>query len=109
VSGGNEGEAPISLRLRFDGRVHSLTVIKKAAYRFLDRLTVAITQDGEDWACELSFLDAVSVGEAQKLGQALRAEVLDQDLREIIAAETEAVRNTVLAVAFSRTGLQASE
>jgi His-Xaa-Ser system protein HxsD len=109
MSGGNEGEAPTSLRLRFDARVHSLTVIKKAAYRFLDRFTVAITREGEDWACELSFLNPVSASDAQKLGQALQAEVLDQDLREIIAAETESVRNAVLAVAFSRTGLQAGE
>jgi His-Xaa-Ser system protein HxsD len=109
MSVGSEGEAPSSLRLRFDARVHSLTVIKKAAYRFLDRFTVAITRDGENWGCELSFLNAISAGEAQKLGQALQAEVLDQDLREIIAAETEAVRNAVLAVAFSRTGLQAGE
>jgi His-Xaa-Ser system protein HxsD len=109
MSGGNEGEAPISLRLRFDARVHSLTVIKKAAYRFLDRFAVAIARDGEDWACELSFLNAVSASEAQKFGQALQVEVLDQDLREIISVETEAVRNAVLAVAFSRTGLQAGE
>ena len=39
----------------------------------------------------------------------LRAEVLDQDLRASIARETEPVRNAILALAFSRTGLQESE
>jgi hypothetical protein len=35
--------------------------------------------------------------------------VLDQDLRASIARETEPVRNAVLALAFSRTGLQENE
>lgn len=109
MSLGNDGEAPNSARLRVDARVHSLTTVKKAAYRFLDRFTVSITQDGEDWLCQLTFLSPTSAEEAQVQCRALQAEMLDQDLREIIASETEAVRNTVLAVAFSRTGLQAGE
>lgn len=40
---------------------------------------------------------------------AFRNEVLDQDLRSIIAKETEAIRNAVLAFAFSKTGLQDGE
>ena len=40
---------------------------------------------------------------------AFKNEVLDQDLRSIIAKETEATRNAVLAFALSKTGLQGSE
>jgi His-Xaa-Ser system protein HxsD len=39
----------------------------------------------------------------------LRCEVLDQVLRERIRAETADVRNLVLALAFSRTGLAESD
>jgi DNA-binding FrmR family transcriptional regulator len=46
---------------------------------------------------------------AEKAVRELQAEVLDQDLRATISRETEPMRNAILALAFSRTGLQGSE
>ena len=45
----------------------------------------------------------------QRIVAAFRNEVLDQDLRAVIAKQTEATRNAVLAFALSKTGLQGGE
>jgi His-Xaa-Ser system protein HxsD len=96
-------------RVKFDARIYALPVIKKAAYRFLKTFVTEISQEGETWVCTLSFAHAADAEGMERAERDLRAEVLDQDLRASIARETEAVRNAVLALAFSRTGLQGSE
>lgn len=97
-------EAPI--RVTFDSRVYALTVIKKAAYRFLDVFACDIRQEGDDWVCLLAFRAGGSDTDIAAAVAELKAEVLDQDLRASVARETEGVRATILALAFSRTGLQ---
>ena len=57
----------------------------------------------------LSFSPDVTQDEKAALQREFRNEVLDQDLREVIGAETAGVRNAVLAYAFSRTGLQGGD
>ena len=106
-SGG--GNAPASTRVTFDARVHALPIIKKAAYRFLNNFDSEITQEGDTWVCTLKFAAPASSDAIERAERELRAEVLDQDLRASIARETEPVRNAILALAFSRTGLQGSE
>jgi His-Xaa-Ser system protein HxsD len=60
--------------------------------------------------CILHFLSEPKDEEQnQRLVGAFRNEVLDQDLRAVIAKETEATRNIVLAFALSKTGLQGGE
>lgn len=95
--------------IRFDGRVYALTTVKKAAYRFLKIFTTDIAQEGDDWVCTLNFSKDVDRAEAERAVLELQAEVLDQDLRALIGRETEPMRNAILALAFSRTGLQDSE
>lgn len=92
-------------RVSFDARVYALPAIKKAAYRFLKSFDTEITQKGETWVCILRFNQPCDVAAIERAERELRAEVLDQDLRVSIARETEPVRNAVLALAFSRTGL----
>jgi His-Xaa-Ser system protein HxsD len=96
-------------RVSFDTRVYALPAIKKAAYRFLKSFDTEIAQEGDSWVCTLRFAQSVDVEATERAELELRAEVLDQDLRASIARETEPVRNAVLALAFSRTGLQGSE
>ncbi len=87
----------------FDSRAHSLSAVKKAAYRLLGRATIDVRLDGDSISCRVS----AAVGEdPATVSRDLRDEVLDQGLREEIAAETAPVRNAILAHAFSRTGLQ---
>jgi His-Xaa-Ser system protein HxsD len=95
--------------MSFDARVYALPAIKKAAYRLLKRFDTEIVQDGDAWVCILSFAQPADTEAIERAERDLRAEVLDQDLRASIARETEPVRNAVLALAFSRTGLQGSE
>jgi His-Xaa-Ser system protein HxsD len=86
-----------------------LPAIKKAAYRFLKSFDTEITQEGDSWVCRVRFSAPANAEAMERAERELRAEVLDQDLRESIARETEPVRNAVLAMAFARTGLQGSE
>lgn len=97
------------MQLRFDARVYALPTIKKAAYRFLKTFTTDIAQEGDAWVCTLAFTSSPDSDAIERAKRELQAEVLDQDLRATVARETEPVRNTILALAFSRTGLQGSE
>jgi His-Xaa-Ser system protein HxsD len=95
--------------VRFDARIYQLTTLKKAAYRFLKEFVTEITQDDDEWACILHFPAPMPAQDIECAVRNLQAEVLDQDLRATVARESEHVRNAVLALAFSRTGLQGSE
>lgn len=98
-----------SLTLTFDGQVYSLNAVKQAAYRYLREFTTDISTEGELIQCSLTFTPPVTEGEGQRLANELKKEVLDQDLRERLKAETESVRNVILAHAFSKTGLISNE
>jgi His-Xaa-Ser system protein HxsD len=99
-----------SRTLVFSAQVYSVETIKKAAYRFSDVLSIDIVPRVDDIECILHFLsDPKDEEQIDRILAAFKNEVLDQDLRAIIARETEATRNAVLAFALSKTGLQASE
>jgi His-Xaa-Ser system protein HxsD len=101
--------APARVRVSFDAQVYPLPVLKKAAYRYLKSFTTEIAQEGNAWVCTLTFTTPVGEDAVERAKQELQAEVLDQDLRATIARETEPVRNAILALAFSRTGIQENE
>lgn len=87
--------------LRIDLAVYRLAAVKKAAYRFSNFATAAIELDGGHAVVVLT-----QAGEhAGDLQQAFLREVLDQELREVVADETAPVRNLILAQVFSRTNL----
>ena len=102
-------DALTTVQVKFDARVYGLAAIKKAAYRYLKSFSTEIVQEGDAWVCTLTFPTAVDAKVAAHAEQELRTEVLDQDLRHSISRETEPLRNAILALAFSRTGLQGSE
>lgn len=93
------------MKLEIDEQIYCLEVVQKAAYRFIDRLTILINRDGDKLICEIS-----TVGGSQEQFEAnianFKRELLDQQLRKQIKDETEPARNLILAYAFSRTGLQ---
>jgi His-Xaa-Ser system protein HxsD len=78
--------------------------IKRAAYRFVDRLTIEIEPHADEIICKLRP-NAANLSPAA-LEVEFRNEVLDQDLRIQIGQETEPLRNLILSLAFSKTGLQ---
>lgn len=94
------GAAPVSVRV--DLSVYRLSAVKKAAYRFSGAATATIAvNDGH----AVVSLTATQVGPTTDLDQAFLREVLDQELRELVADETAQVRNLILAQVFSRTNL----
>ncbi|WP_287321258.1 hypothetical protein [Mesorhizobium sp.] len=90
----------------FDLSVFSLDCIKRAAYRMTAKASVDISTEAGNIVCVLHFTKPVTWEQAAKAVEGLRLEVLDQDLRSVVAAETATLRNTILALAFSRSGLQ---
>jgi len=97
------GDDPATTEVVFDARLHSLLAIKKAAYRLLGRATIGVQLEGDSISCQISPAPDEDIA---VLARDFRNEVLDQDLRDEIAAETAPLRNAILAHVFSKTGLQ---
>ncbi len=91
----------------FDLAAYSVDAIQRAAYRLSDRASCEVVVGETAIEVELTPLTADS--DASLLLAELRSEALDQVLRERIREETADVRNLVLALAFSRTGLIESD
>ena len=92
-------------QLCFDRSVYSLEAVQKTAYRFIDRLAVLISQDESSIRCDITINEKLR-GESSALIADFQKEVLDQQLRLKIKAETEQTRNLILSLAFSKSGLQ---
>lgn len=92
--------------VKVSSKVYCLEVLKKAAYRFLDRGIVTLTPRGESVDCVIRFSTPKNPEDAKRIADEFLAEIIDQDLRRIVGDETATIRNAVLAYAFSRTGLQ---
>lgn len=91
--------------MTFEKSVASLDSLKKAAYRFIDQFSVEFLPGESSVLCVLRFNPNTSEESANLTVEDFRKEVLDQDLRASIKAETEPVRNLILAHAFAKTGL----
>ncbi|MBF5043309.1 His-Xaa-Ser system protein HxsD [Aggregicoccus sp. 17bor-14] len=89
--------------VEFDRRVYRLEAVKKAAYRLSAQCVSQIELGSGDEV--YVTLTLKQPGSLDDLVVAFRTEVLDQELREVVAKETEAVRNLILAQAFSKTAL----
>ena len=98
-----------ALSVSFDSKVFSLGAVKKAAYRYLHAFATDISIVDGQMTCVLTFSSPTTEEEGVRLVNELKKEVLDQDLRERLQSETEAVRNVILAHAFSKTGLISDE
>jgi His-Xaa-Ser system protein HxsD len=82
-----------------------IEAIKRAAYRFSDRVSVEITEGPTGLRCRLRPLQCKAPGNLNDIAQEFRNEALDQDLRLKISRETEGYRNLILSLAFSKTPL----
>ena len=93
-----------SFELSFDTRVYRLTALKKAAYRFGDRCHIHL-YPGPDTQVTVTLRAKDPQLNLLRLAGEYQNEVLDQDLREIVAEETAGICNLLLAQAFSATNL----
>lgn len=97
------------VRLTFDERVYSIEAIQKAAYRFIHLFVIDMSLSEGSILCILTATQKHSPDGLEHSINEFKKEVLDQHLRLKIKAETESVRNLVLGIAFSNSGLLASE
>jgi His-Xaa-Ser system protein HxsD len=94
--------------ISFDRGSHSVDAIQRAAYKFSDRLSIDLRSEGDGFECMVTMLTD-DEARANEILHEFKNEVLDQVLRERIRNETEATRNAILALAFSKTSLVAQE
>ncbi|MBK8217591.1 MAG: His-Xaa-Ser system protein HxsD [Myxococcales bacterium] len=94
------------LRCDVDTAVYRVAAVQKAAYKLAALATIHIAERGPE-KLTLTFMFAEPKGEeaARSVGRRFLEELLDQELREAVRAQTEPLRMLVLAHAFSRTGL----
>lgn len=108
-AGGKDEELVPSTSTEFAAEVFDLNSIKKAAYRICDIAAVDIEPREGKILCTLRFHQPQKRAEAERTVNDFKIEVLDQNLRSVVTSETEAVRNAILAYAFSKTGMQGVE
>jgi His-Xaa-Ser system protein HxsD len=96
------------VEVRFSLAIFDINTVKKAAYRMSGRCAIDFSCESDELVCILRPLETRTDGASElgDLANAFRIEVLDQDLRRLVADETSSMRNAILAYAFSRTGLQ---
>ena len=94
----------INMHLELDENSYCLEAVQKSAYRFIDKLTILISTRDDTIICDIEMNDGSEIN--QKILNAFKRELLDQQLRLTIKKETEHQRNLILAYAFSKTGLQ---
>lgn len=86
-----------------DGKVYRLSAVKKAAYKFGDRCHVHLT--AEDSRTKVILKARKKLENVDHLAGEFCNEVLDQELREVVADETSNIRDLLIAQAFSKTSL----
>lgn len=90
--------------ITFDAECYSLDAVERALYRLSDRLSADVAVGQEAIRCTL-YLATDDREQVAAAISDLRNEVLDETLRARIRDETKEVRNLILALAFSNTGL----
>jgi His-Xaa-Ser system protein HxsD len=90
----------------FAEQLFKIDSVKKAAYRFSDRLSFEFLIVDGGLQVIVTPLGTVDASELGKIISKFEVEVLDNDLRLQIAEDTAPIRNAILAYAFSKTGLQ---
>ena len=92
-------------KVDFESTAYSITAIQKAAYRCSRFITIDIKLENEKITCELQQLHGCSNDDYIAAVEEFQKNALDYALREKISRDTEAVRNMILGLAFSRSGL----
>lgn len=85
--------------ITFDTNVFSLDTVKRALYRFTDKLSFDIEMESN--LITVTYQSKANEDWVTKI----KNEVLDQDLRDTLTKETTNVRTLILANAFSNSGL----
>ena len=96
--------SPLGLVVDLDCAVYRLSAVKKASYKFGDRFHIKIETLPNGWA-RVTLKAKVGTVEPVLAAGEFCNEVLDQELREVVANETATIRDLLLAHAFCATDL----
>lgn len=91
--------------LTFDERLYDVQALQKAAYRSMNSLTVDIKSSDGQFICALSSNIGIEEPAYLFAVQEFKKDVLDYQLRHRLNAETLPIKNLILGLAFSKTGL----
>jgi His-Xaa-Ser system protein HxsD len=94
--------------MEVDLGVYGLTALLKVADKFTDRCFVHLHKRSEH-IVEVRFKSKNPLVSLDSIAGEFGNEILDQRLREIVARESEPVRNLIFAHALSRVGFVTSE
>ena len=94
--------------LMLDTSIYCLEAIKKTAYKFANQTSIVIAP-GADSSISVffNFAGSYEKNDPEQVVADFCNELLEQDLREIVRKDTSALRNLIIAHAFSRTSLAA--
>jgi His-Xaa-Ser system protein HxsD len=95
----------LSGTLTFDERLYDVQVLQKAAYRSINSLSADISLTEGQFICALSSNIGVDEPSFLFALQEFKKDVLDYQLRHRLNAETQPIKNLILGLAFSKTGL----
>src|SRR4051794_30245879 len=90
--------------LTIDLKIYRLEAVKKAAYKFGDKAHITL-ETAENHGVRVTLRAKRVLDNPAYLAGEFQNEVLDQELREVVAAETKPIRDLLLAQAFSATNL----
>jgi His-Xaa-Ser system protein HxsD len=89
------------LLVQVDLGVYPISALLRVAYRFTDRCYLHLQRAGD--SVDVRFRTKTASPPLDQIAGDFCNELLDQSLREIVARESEPVRNLILAHALSRT------
>jgi His-Xaa-Ser system protein HxsD len=94
-----------AVALEFDAAIYSPSALLRAGYKLSDRAYVHLARDESSGKLVMNLIPRDAGADLGALAGELTNEALDQRLRELIAAETGAVRELIFAQAFSEGNL----
>lgn len=98
-----------NITLYFDQSIYYIDAIEKAAYRASSYFTSNLSKVDTKVSCTLTANVGINNDQFTQAIEEFKKDILDQQLRIKLKAETEPIRNLILGIAFSNTGLQSSE
>lgn len=96
---------PDHVLVSYEKAMYSAEAIQKAAYRGINHFTLDLETSEDKLLCRLNRNIKSSNDAFEYSVEEFKKDVLDYQLREKIKLETEPLRNLVLSIAFSKTGL----
>ena len=97
-------ESNCAATVRLPQVAYALEAVKRAAYELMARYDISISLSADEIICSIEQARPdVSLENAER---DFRREVIDQDLRISIEQRTDAYRDAILGLAFSKSGLQ---